>query len=346
MRSRHRCSPRAGAFLLLLLLAAPAAAQEPRRPAQTSAAAVALADQGWEHYQAGRYAEALKAFRDADATQHAPPFVLMLARTHGKMGQLLEARSAYQRLVDEKLPKGESSAFLQAQADAKVELAALEPRIPTLEIVVEGTSPDALELQLDGTRTPPFTPQPCNPGTHTVTASLPGGRPVTLTLDLAEGARQRVAFDPASLAPAPPPPPPAASPARREAAPTVGSSKTLLVAGGVTAGVGVLAGVVFSVLALDEANHAENLRLRVDREQGPKGCPREGAPPVCTDLLDTVYAQYRFTDVAGAGFLAGAVGVGLTIYGLVKPPSSAAQPIQVAPMLGPKTMGLSVGGVL
>ncbi|WP_438027957.1 hypothetical protein [Sorangium sp. So ce233] len=50
------------------------AAQERKPSAQEKAAAIALADEGLEHYDAGQYAEALVAFREAEQKIHAPTF--------------------------------------------------------------------------------------------------------------------------------------------------------------------------------------------------------------------------------------------------------------------------------
>ncbi|WP_437945926.1 tetratricopeptide repeat protein [Sorangium sp. So ce296] len=325
---------------LTLLVASPTAVAQPSPPTtEAKLAAKALADKGWELFNAGRYEDALTAFRDAEAKVHAPPFLVMAARACERLGRLLEARSLYQRVLDEPLSASAPRAFQQAQADAKAELAALAPRIPTLEVTLAGTAQGAVQLTLDGERIAPATPVERDPGDHTLVGVQPGRPPVSRTIRLDERAKGYVVLDLTA--------PPA------EAARTHGESsasrddlrKPLLIGGGVAAGVGVIAGTAFTVLALGKQSDAEDLRdsVRADSELMGR-CPSTESPAVCAELSDAVDLQYAFTNVAIGSFIVGAAGVGTVIYALVARPSAPDRRVQVVPLVGSGVTGLSLSG--
>lgn len=179
-----------GIYLLLasMCCASPAAAQTTQAsPQQDKSVAVALAERGWDHYEAHRYTEALHAFREAEAKAHAPAFLLMVARCNVKLGRLLDARAAYRLIVDEKLAPGAPPAFAEAKASATEELAEVEARTPTVEVTVTGTTPAGLEMILDGLPIQRSTPVQRDPGAHTLVVRWPGRRPLTRDVQLSEG---------------------------------------------------------------------------------------------------------------------------------------------------------------
>ncbi|WP_437985234.1 hypothetical protein [Sorangium sp. So ce117] len=363
----HR-SAAASLLLLGVLCTSPAAAQDAPALAQNKAAAVALAEQGWAHYEAQRYAEALLAFRQAEAKAHAPPFLLMVARCYVKLGRFLEARDVYRLVVDEKLAPGAPSAFAEAKASATKELAELEARTPTVEITVTGTVPAGLELTLDGLPVQLDTPVQRDPGDHTLVVRTPGRRPLTKTVHLTEGAREHVELDQAAIGalpiaerpegkrgPAPDVkgrPHASASPAARTPR---GNFQTpielrtpLLVAGGVVAGAGIVTGVVFAVLTGNRADHAEEVRNELStRWNGERRCP-DGDVAKCRDLKDAVLDEIHFSNIAfGSLVTGGAIGVGTLVYGLVTKASEPPKPGQgtrVTPLIGPGTAGVSLSG--
>jgi hypothetical protein len=183
------------ALLLTSFAEARAVAQEPSAPAQVREAALARAKQGWMHYRADRYEEALKAFREAEAKVHAPTFLIMVARSCRQLGRLVEARSVYQIIVDDKLGANAPPAFLRAQEEAKAELDAVAQRIPTVEISVIGAAPGTERVMLDGLSIALSTAVERDPGTHTLVAGSPGHPWLTRDITLEEGARKRLAVD-------------------------------------------------------------------------------------------------------------------------------------------------------
>ncbi|WP_437915444.1 hypothetical protein WME73_09085 [Sorangium sp. So ce302] len=357
----HR-SAAASLLLLGVLCTSPAAAQDAPALAQSKAAAVALAEQGWAHYEAQRYAEALLAFRQAETKAHASPFLLMVARCYVKLGRFLEARDVYRLVVDEKLAPGAPSAFAEAKASATKELAELEGRTPTVEITVTGTVPAGLELTLDALPIQLATPVQRDPGDHTLVVRTPGRRPLTKTVHLTEGARERVALDQAAIDALPIVERPAAeripSPsASARAAPSISSvlttsrddvRTTALVGGGIAAGAGVVAGAVLTVMANARASEAEQkkdaLLANGYSESSCRGMNQTG----CNGLRDTVYAKVDLSNAAFWSFVAGgAIGAGTLVYGLVtRKPVEVAPGVRAAPLLGPSVAGLSLTGQL
>ncbi|WP_441288189.1 tetratricopeptide repeat protein [Sorangium sp. KYC3313] len=339
MRSRRRLP--LSLLLALALSAVPATAiSRPAQPTQAAkAAALALADKGWEHFQAGRYEEALAAFRDAYDQVHAPPILLYAARSSERLGRLIEARSLFQRVVDEPIAASAPPEFHEAQAKARVELAALASRIPTLEIAITGVAPSAVELTLDGEPVFQTGPLERDPGEHTVVATMPGQAPVTRTIRLSEGAKERVAL---VLAPAP-------AVATRSAPPSgdgIHSARSdmdmpVLVGGAVATGVGAVTGVLFTVLANDRAGDAEALKTTL-LAGGRNPCTTRPAPAACTAQSQSVNESRLYSNVAFWSFAgAGAVGLGTLLYALVHRPEA---PVQITPAVGINDVGLSVGG--
>ncbi|MGK3991150.1 tetratricopeptide repeat protein [Sorangium sp. So ce136] len=346
MRFRRQLS--LGLLLALALPAVPAAvmAQPVRSTEQAKAAARALADKGWEFFNAGRYEEALAAFRDAEAQVHAPPFLLYAARSCERLGRLLEARSLYQRVLDERIEASAPRAFQQAQEAARAELAALAPRIPTLQIDVPGAAPGAVELTLDGERVAPSAPVERDPGEHTLSATAPGRVPATKTIRLSEGAKERVTLDLAPAAAAVTAPP--AGHATRDAGSDVKTAA--LIGGGVAAGALTLAGVVFTLVANGEASDARQQRSVVRAMAGDDvDCANPAGSyqtQQCSKLSALVGDKYLFSNLAVWSFIgAGASAAGtLGYYWLATAPSEPEKQVYLFPLVIPGGGGLVAGG--
>jgi hypothetical protein len=232
------------AIALGVLIPHQAGAQEPAPPdsEQVKEKARALADRGYELYQAGQYAEALEAFREAERDYHAPTVLLMVARTHDRLGRLLDARSTYQSILAEEIDSSAPDVFRQAQEDARVELAALTRRIPTLQVVITGVPTTDVELTIDGAPAPTSgAPLPKQPGTSTIVASASGRPPIKHVITLHEGQAEHLmlAFSPPS------------APSER------GSFVPATIAFG-AAGMGLGAGVITGVLAKIQADDVKS----------------------------------------------------------------------------------------
>ena len=120
---------------------------------------------------------------------------MYIARAHAKQGKLLAARADYQRLTSERLAADVPAVFRSAQAEGASELAAIEPRIPRLRIVVHGVPDGAtVHVEVDGAAIAPAQlaePIMLDPTEHTVIASLNGVMGTSQHVVLVEGSTIR-----------------------------------------------------------------------------------------------------------------------------------------------------------
>jgi hypothetical protein len=157
------------------------------------AGARSLATEGASAFNDGRYKEAVDLFAKAESLMHAPPHLLYLARAHTKLGQLVKAREAYLRITKEQLAGNAPPAFREAQSTAQKELNAINPKIGSLEIKIEGAeAAKDLSVKVDGNPIASVlvgVPQPIDPGEHRIEASATGFRAQPQTVRLGDGDR-------------------------------------------------------------------------------------------------------------------------------------------------------------
>lgn len=248
-----------------------------------------LANSGAEHFEAGRYAEALDAFRQAEQHFHAPTILLMAARCHDRLGQLLEARSTYDRVISEPLKTWAPKPFRDAQETAKQEREAIARRIPTLQVRVSGADASAVTLSVNGTPVAVTGERvEMDPGRVVVSASVAGRSPVDRVVTLREGQREELVIDLS-------PPRAAAAPA-----PARGSLVPAYIAFG-AAGLGIGVGAVTGVIAKVQVDDIKS-RCTDDGH-----CPRADQPNA--DRAQT------FITVSTVGLVAGgiAAAAGMTL---------------------------------
>src|SRR5688572_27207371 len=118
------------------------------------AGARAAAQEGARAFEEGRFADAIDLFTRAQAPVKAPPHLLYMARAHEKLGQLVKAREAYNKITRDRIGDDAPQAFKDAQEAAKKELAALEPRIPYVTVVVKDAKGE-VSVTMDGAKVPP-----------------------------------------------------------------------------------------------------------------------------------------------------------------------------------------------
>jgi hypothetical protein len=160
---------------------------------ERKSAARALALEGFDLLQSGKYQRAIQLFIEAEKKYHAPTIVLLMAEAHEKLGKLVEARSFYARIASEELPRSSPPEFYDAQRQAKSQMEALDKRLPMLQVLVPGAERDRIRVTVDGERVSPFDqPHAQNPGRHVVAVSFDDGSPVKQEIALREGAVERV----------------------------------------------------------------------------------------------------------------------------------------------------------
>jgi len=168
----------------------PAALAQPARGADAARSRVR---EGVKLYESGKLNEAILKFEEADRLFRAPQNRLFIARAKAKLGRLIAAKAEYTRIVRADYADSPES-FRAAQAIAKEELAAVEKRIPRVQIEIVGARVEVVAVRLDGVSIPAaeLGGKEVDPGSHTLEAEAPGGAKITRSLDTAEGARERV----------------------------------------------------------------------------------------------------------------------------------------------------------
>lgn len=332
------------AFALAASLACGSALAQPKK-AELEAAkkeAIAIADKGAEAFHDSKYQDAIDAFKKADQKFHVPKFVLYVARSQVKLGKLLEAKSTYQSVVDEKLPPYAPEEFFNAQTEAKKELVELENKIPTVRIEVNGVPQgQAASVMLDGTAlaaTDLGRPIPQNPGAHSIVVTLPGRPQLVRNVNLREGGSESVILEMGVTAtPVVTAEPTTTAAPVVTAAPTttattnaksggLGIPTVTLAAYGVGA-VGLIAGAVFGGLTLGQYNDYNANPTKAGLDQGR-----------------------LFGLVTDIGFGTAIVGAGVgTVYWLVTKPKNEATPAPktgafVTPVVSTTGGGVAVTG--
>jgi hypothetical protein len=302
----------------------------PKVDDQARNAARELAQRARESYDGGDYNTAYDLYRRAYALIAAPTLSLREARSLEKLGRLVEAVEAYVRTARSPLDATSPEAFREAVREAHDELLKLRPRVPKLEIVIQGVEPTDAKVELDGKALPPAlvgVPSPVNPGEHQIVAHA-GGEPASKRIAIGEGETQRVVLE---LSPMPQG---AHSPATSgdssgpsTAAPRGSAQRTF---GWVTLGVGAAGlgvGVVTGLMAT--SRHA-------DAEEGcPNGRCIEGSAGA-----GDAEAFRDLRTVSNVGYVVGVVGVGAGAALLLTAPSSEGDQVTFAPWISVASAGV------
>jgi hypothetical protein len=179
-----------GAGLFVSLYAGAAAAQS----VVPDAAAEALFRSGRELVEKGDWAAGCPKFEASLELYLSASTLLNIARCHEHNGKIASAWATYRRalVVNKETPGAERKKALEEVAQTG--LAALEPRLPKLRIVIP-VAPERLKV----TRNDQYVPLamlgtsiPVDPGVHTIEARAPGYRTERRSVKVAEGATERV----------------------------------------------------------------------------------------------------------------------------------------------------------
>jgi hypothetical protein len=264
----------------------------------TRGAARTLGNDGVKAYQANDYTTALEKFDKAYKLIKAPSVGLWSARALVRLGRLVEASERYLEVTRLTVSGGDEAVQKQAQADARTELDALGPRIPSIVIVIEGAAPNEVTVNLQGVDVATELVgerRPANPG-HVVVIGRRGEEEVRAEANLNEGEQKtlRLAFTPLPAgAAAPAPEAQAPPPSEYQGKP--GSTQRLL--GWISIGVGgagLAVGGAFGAMAMSTQSELDD----------SGDCRDEQCAPSQQDNVDKLGTQRTVSTV---GFIAGGV---------------------------------------
>ncbi len=340
----------ARALLLVGALHAHTASAQPVDDA-TRGAARTLGYEGISEFQAGRYAVAAEKLDRAYLALKVPSLGLWSARAFEKVGRLVAASERYREVMRLDPSGGDLAVQEQAQADAAREQAALEARIPTLVILVEGAGAEPVSVSVNGVALPASllgAKRPVDPGAVMLEARA-GERLEREQITMAEGEHRSVTLTlapkapgaaPATNAPATNAPPanakttqPAGASTPVNAAPpgadTGGSSTTTLaiVAFGV-GGAGLILGSITGGMAASRIQDID------DRDV----CRDNQCPPSMRDEVDD-YNTLRTLSTVGFGVGLGATAAGVALLLAAPKTQTAAGTLRVAPWVAPGFTG-------
>lgn len=325
-----------GAVLVSTMLCAVPAGAQPVDD-QLRATARALADEGMAFYEKKQYADALDRFDRAATIIQAPTITLHAARSLDKLGRLIEAAERYRSCINAPLDDKAPDAFKDAQESARSELQTLTPRIPSIEIVVQGPGADQAAVTLDGKPVPKAligVKTLVNPGEHKIGATTETHADleevtvvekqlsrVIIELEPKKGDDGGQITPPDKLTPKPP------------------MNKKKL-AGFVTLGVGGAVGIAGIAVGIDAINREPALR-ELCSVSTDEGCDSSEFKKAHSTYLSLNYASTAMLIVGGAAVTTGIV---LVVLGSKeKPAPVSAQPatsFHVEPWIGIGSAGL------
>jgi hypothetical protein len=316
-------SLRALAFALLALAALPARAARAGEPDE----ATRLFDKGMELMNAGQFGAACPSIERSQTLDPRPGTLFTLAECEAKRGRIARAYARYDEYLAlfEGLPADRKAKQGDRPRVAREQRFALAKRVPTLKIVLPARVPRGMVVARDEVR---FDPNlggfavPVEPGTHSVSASAPGMKPWTQSIDVPEGASIVLVVPALDTPPAVPgdlgPLAPAA-PAAPEEAPR----PTQRIVGGVLGGAGIAGVIVASVLGVMAKS-----RWKSALDAGHCLPDGTGCDPVAKGRVDdATSAAGRLADGSTAGFVVGGAAL---VAGIVTFATAPAAPREAA----------------
>lgn len=167
--------------------------QPPRTARQMEAQAYVQTEEGLKLYEARRWQEAFDKLRRAEELRHSPTRVLYMARCQYKLGKLIEARTLYERVLGEKLPRNAPSNLLDQREEAKKEIEIVRVRTPRVKLVLSGIPANESRVFVNGVRIVEWNKEiELNPGQHTIEVTSAGAEPLLRTFTVNEGRSKTV----------------------------------------------------------------------------------------------------------------------------------------------------------
>ncbi len=262
---------------------------------------------GYTLAQEGKCAEAVPHLSESLRLDPKAITLINLADCEEKIGRLTDAMAHW---VDARA-RAQAEGARPIEEEAERRATALEPRLARLTIVLAPSAPRDAVVERDGIvlGAPSLgIPLPLDPGAHTIVLKSKGRPEGTTHVSLSEGESKRIEVDAGAGAGG------AASDAIATTATADsgggrGMSPLVFVGFGVAA-VGLGVGTITGIIALGAGSDAE------------KACP---VPANCNQkAIDDIEAGRTMGTISTVGFIVGAVGAGVGVYGLVVGPKSTA----------------------
>lgn len=260
----------------------------------------------------GDHKGALESYKAAHAIMNVPTTGLEFGREQSELGFLVEARDTLLSVARLPVLPGESVNMGLAREEAQKLADAIEPRIPSLKIVLEKVPEGATpKVTIDGIAILAATigvPRKHNPGLHEIVVVV-GTAEKKTEVDLAEGENKEVTIEvegekpketPKETPKDEPPPPP------EEPPPPSGRSPLVWIGFGAAAAFGAV-GAITGVFAFSKASSAK------DRCDGTR-CPPEAH--------DDVESSRTFGTISTVGFALAGAGAVVGVIGLFSKPSA------------------------
>ncbi|WP_437956583.1 PEGA domain-containing protein [Sorangium sp. So ce119] len=310
-----------------------------QQPARDPVAAEALFKAARALVDKGDYAAGCPKFEASLELNPSASTMINIARCHEHEGKLATAWHDYHRaLVLNRETAGEQRRRGLEEL-AQKGLAALEPRVPKLRVVVEG-APPRVEVQRDGTPLPAAAlgdALPIDPGPHEIRASAPGHQAETRSVTLKEGETVTVELTlrPAAAAPSASAPVTAAD-TNEASGGRVPTWAWISGAAGIAL-VGASVGFLIDDLSAIDA-------LRENCREAPGGTYCNPGYDVAADNARKNRDLPLFIGLGGAGLVA----LGVATFGIVRAGSedraAPAQAAVVTPWIAPSLAGASISG--
>lgn len=287
---------------LAIFLVPPCAFAAP--PPSDPAAAREQLKIGYQLAQDGKCEEALPHLTESLRLDPRAITLINLADCEEKTGKLADAMVHWADARSRAAAEG----LRPIQEEAASRAAALEPKIPRLTITLASTVPPDATVERDGVtlgRASLGVPLPFDLGPHKITLRARGHADTMKDVTLSEGEKQTLELDvgPAVAEPPPPPPaPPTSTPPPADEKKSGHMSPLVPIGFGVGLA-GIAVGTITGVMALGKGSDADT------------DCPDGHCKS--KDALDSVNTGKTLGTVSTIAFIAGGVGVGVGVVGLL-----------------------------
>jgi hypothetical protein len=297
-----------------------------------------LMDEADKKRDAGDLKGALKGYEAADAIMKVPTTGIEVARAQIALGLMLEARETLNQLLRNPPKPGEPVPFSAARKAAETLNAELANKIPSVQIVIQNADPSQTpQVSIDGEPIPSAAvgaPRKVNPGAHAIVVHA-GSYEKKQDINVAEHENKTFTFDVKEHA-GDQPPPVDETPQSTSTLP-----KVLMFGGFGLAIVGVGVGTATGIMSISKTSELKDV------------CPNDNCQPGKQGEIDSAKSLGNIATIA---FIAGGVGLGAGIVGIVlagsdkkepaPPPTARVKtkpfaPEHVRAVLGPSYVGLA-----